>query len=390
MTPAARVAAAIEVLDAIISGASAEQVLTTWARKRRFAGSGDRAAVRDLVFGALRCRRSYAALGGGADGRGLMLGACRAEGASVEDIFSGVDHAPAPLTGAEATHLAQPVRMQEAVVLDCPDWLEAPLRASLGQDFVPVMTALQSRAPVFLRVNLARTTRARVQDELTADGIVTRPVDRVETALEVLENPRKIQNAAAYLEGRVELQDAASQAVVASIPVPEGRVLDYCAGGGGKTLGLAARAPLARFFAHDANPRRMRDLPSRAARAGVTVTLLATDEVPKTAPFDLVVLDVPCSGSGSWRRAPQGKWDLTPERLSELRAVQSEVLDKATGFVSENGTLAYITCSLLAAENADQVAAFLARNSGWALVRTLRLTPLDGGDGFYLALFKRI
>lgn len=390
MTPAARVAAAIEVLDAIIAGASAEQVLTTWARKSRFAGSSDRAAVRDLVFDALRSRRSYAALGGRADGRGLMLGVCRASGKPFDDIFTGASHAPAPVTGMEATHLLEPVSMPEAVALDCPDWLEAPLRVSLGQDFGPVMTALKSRAPVFLRANLARTTRAMVQEELFAGGIVTRAVSHVEAALEVLENPRKIQNTAAYREGRVELQDAASQAVVASIPVAEGWVLDYCAGGGGKTLGLAARAPRARFFAHDANPGRMRDLPSRAKRAGVKVTLLATDEVPKTAPFDLVVLDVPCSGSGAWRRAPQGKWDLTPERLADLLAVQAEILDEATDFVSESGTLAYVTCSLLNAENIDQVAAFLTRNNGWALTRTQRLTPLDGGDGFFLALLQRM
>lgn len=389
MTPGARVAAAIEVLDAVLAGASAEQVLTNWARKSRFAGSGDRAGVRDLVFDALRHRRSYGALGQGTDGRALMLGALRARNTAPGPLFSGIGHAPAPLTGAETAQFERPVEMPEAVALDCPDWLEDALRGSLGADFTAVMQALQQRAPVFVRANLARTTRAGAQAALLAEGIGTRPVDWVNSALEVIENARKVQASAAFRSGLVDLQDAASQAVVAALPITGGRVLDYCAGGGGKTLALAARDPRARFFAHDANPGRMRDLPARAARAGVEVTLLAPGKV-SGAPFDLVVLDVPCSGSGSWRRAPQGKWDLTPGRLRELVAVQAKILDQAVEFVSENGTLAYITCSLLDAENVEQAQAFVARHPGWALSSSRRLTPLDGGDGFFLALFKRI
>jgi 16S rRNA (cytosine967-C5)-methyltransferase len=399
VTPAARVAAAIEVLDAVYGGAPAERALTNWARKSRFAGSGDRAAVRDLVFDALRCRRSFAALGGGGGGRAAMIGALRANGAAIDAVFTGEGHAPARLTGAEREHLAHPLPMSEAERLDCPDWLVEPLRASLGEDFAAVMAALQSRAPVFLRVNIARTTRLDIQAALADEGIETRLADLADTTLEVTKNARKVQQSAPYCTGLVELQDAASQAVVADLPMG-GRVLDYCAGGGGKTLALAARAPVVvndpggareapRFFAHDAAPARMRDLPTRADRAGVTVTLLETAKVGREAPYDLVLLDVPCSGSGSWRRAPQGKWALTPESLRDLLRIQAEILDATHGLVAAGGALAYVTCSLLAAENADQVAAFLARHPEWRLRMSRRLTPLDGGDGFFLAIFER-
>lgn len=389
MTPAARVSAAIDILDAIAAGTPAEKALTGWARGSRYAGSRDRAAVRDHVFDVLRCRRSFAALGGGEDGRGLLLGALRAAGADIPALFDGARFAPAPLSERERAHLATPVRMPELVALDCPDWLAPELRQSLGADFAPVMERLRTRAPVFLRVNTARTDRDGAQAALAADGIRAVPHPLAATALEVVENARRVRGATAFAEGLVELQDAASQAVVEALALPDGLpVLDYCAGGGGKTLALAARGagPL---YAHDAIPARMADLDRRAARAGAAVTRLTSDKLDDAGPFGLVLLDVPCSGSGSWRRAPEGKWTLTRDRLDRLRAEQARILDDAATRVAEGGCLAYVTCSLLEAENAAQIAAFLARRDGWRNTRTLRLTPLDGGDGFYLAVLTR-
>lgn len=385
MTPAARLSAAIGILDRILGGAPAEQALTNWGRASRFAGSGDRAAVRDLVFDALRCRRSFARVGGAETGRGLVLGGLRMAGQEVAELFTGEGHAPAPPAGSEL----KPQAPSELEALDCPDWLAPALRDSLGADFAPVMEALRHRAPVFLRVNLARTHRAAAAAELAAEGIATQPHPLAETALEVTENPRRLQASAAYREGRVELQDAASQAIVAALPLAPGdRVLDYCAGGGGKSLAMAARAPID-LSAHDADPRRMRDLPERAARAGVEVRRLAPGDPARRGPFDLVLADVPCSGSGSWRRAPEGKWSLTPERLAELRAIQSTILDEVAPLVRPGGHLAYATCSLLASENAGQTDAFLERSPGWTRVHQLRLTPLNGGDGFFLDLLQR-
>ena len=387
MTPAARLSAAIGTLDRILAGEGAEAALTSWGRASRFAGSGDRAAVRDLVYDALRARRSHAALGGGLTGRGLILGGLRAAGVDPAPLFSGEGHAPAPLADTDAGSAPE-----GNAALDCPDWLAPRLQASLGAEFQPVMQAMRYRAPVFLRVNAAKADLAVAQAVLAAEGIETRPHPLARLALEVTAGARKIQNSRAYADGLVELQDAASQAVVEALPLQGGmRVLDHCAGGGGKTLAMgAATGSGARLdlHAHDASPRRMRDLPARASRAGIKVRLVETPE--DLAPFDLILADAPCSGSGSWRRDPQGKWALTPERLAALTQIQAEILDRVAPMVAPQGWLAYATCSMLAEENRDQIDAFLARTPGWTVARQLSLTPLSGGDGFFLALMRKL
>jgi len=387
MQPAARLSAAIEILDDILDGSAAEKALTNWARRSRFAGSKDRAAVRDHVFDALRCKRSYADLGGAETGRGIVLGLLRAQGGSIADMFTGVGHAPAELSEEEATHSATPTGN---VALDCPDWIAPALQSSLGEGFVAVCQALQHRAPVFLRVNTPKCSRDQAIVALAAESIITVPHPLSETALEVTENPRRVHLSAPYLEGCVELQDAASQAVVDLLPVKEGsRVLDYCAGGGGKGLAMAARRS-AEYFAHDANPQRMKDLPDRAVRAGADITLLEPEEVAEAAKFDLVLCDVPCSGSGAWRRSPAGKWAFDHEQLDDLRKVQAEILTVAADLVGADGVLAYTTCSLLDVENSDQIAQFLEADSGWECLSQRRFTPLEGGDGFYCALLTRV
>ena len=382
MTPAARHAAAIDLLDRILAGEAAERALTNWGRAARYAGSKDRAAVRDLVFDALRCRRSFGRLGGGDTGRGLILGGMRDRGQDPAEVFTGEGHAPAPLSGPE---LLPPAPMPELVALDCPEALSGLLRDSLGDDFAPVMRALRARAPVHLRVNLARASRDAVRSELEACGIATVAHPLSPAALEVTANARAVQASAAYQEGRVEVQDAASQAVADGLPVaPGARVLDFCAGGGGKTLAMAGRVP-AQYTAHDADPARMRDLPARAARAGITVRL--TDR-PAGA-WDLVLCDAPCSGTGAWRRSPEAKWRTTRDFLARLTAVQDAILDRAAGLVAPGGVLAYATCSLLRIENEDRVAAFLGRHPDWSCLHRRRLTPLDGGDGFFVAHLTR-
>ncbi|WP_114964418.1 RsmB/NOP family class I SAM-dependent RNA methyltransferase [Alkalilacustris brevis] len=389
MTPAARLQAAIEVLDRITAGAPTEQALLNWARSSRFAGSKDRAAVRDHVFDVLRCWRSCAALGGGESGRALIIGALRAAGQDVAEQFSGARHAPPPLTSQEAALLAHQPDLPENVALDCPDWLAPRLRAALGARFAPVMEALRHRAPVFLRANLARASREAARAALAEEGVETRPSAIADTALEVTANARRVQHTQAYLTGLVELQDAASQAVVAALPLRAGqRVLDYCAGGGGKALAMAARAGGA-ILAHDADPARMADLPARAARAGAAITPLAGDALRAAGPFDLVLLDVPCSGSGSWRRAPEAKWRFTEARLHQLEATQAQILQEGAGLIAPRGLLAYVTCSLLREENEAAVARFLAGAPEWRCTLQRRWLPCDGADGFFLALLTR-
>lgn len=378
MTPAARISAAIDLLDKILAGQSAEHVLTAWGRSSRFAGSGDRAAVRDLVYDALRCRRSFAALGGGETGRHLILGGLRAAGQDGEDIFTGEGYAPAPIGPSDVGR--EPDDVEE---WDLPDWLIPKFRASLDEQAFPVAQSLRQRAPVFLRVNLGRCRPDQAIRSLAEDQIEAVPHPLASSALEVTSGQRKIQNSRAYLSGQVELQDAASQAVIEMLPLNDGmKVLDHCAGGGGKTLAMAARAKLA-LFAHDISPRRMKDLPERAKRAGIKVTLTETPE--RNAPYDLVLADVPCSGSGSWRRDPQGKWSLNEKTFSDLLTVQAGILDRISAMVSRGGTLAYATCSVLSEENSLQIRGFLERSPQWRLVAQRQFTPLDGGDGFFVA-----
>ncbi|TDE35259.1 RsmB/NOP family class I SAM-dependent RNA methyltransferase [Antarcticimicrobium sediminis] len=387
MTPAARVAAAIDILDEVLAGKPVEQALTGWARHSRFAGSKDRAAVRDHVFDAVRARRSLAALGGGETGRGLMLGACRRDGTDPDLLFSGVAYGPPALTPEERAAGRDPEPGAEA--LDIADWLWPAFRDSLGDSNEAAARALQTRAPVHLRVNLGKGGVDGAVAALAEEGIETRPHPAADTALEVVTGARRIRNSVAYRDGLVELQDAASQAVVAALPLTDGmRVLDYCAGGGGKTLAIGARAEVA-LFAHDALPHRMQDLPERAARAGLKVDILEPEDLEGAAPFDLVLCDVPCSGSGAWRRAPEGKWRLTPQALDEVIQTQAEILDRAATLVAPGGVLAYATCSVLARENGDQIAAFLARHSGWHNSWQHAWSVVAGTDGFFSAQLTR-
>ncbi len=379
MTPAARVQTSIEILDQILDGAPVEKALTGWARRSRFAGSKDRAAVRDHVFTALRCKRSFAALGGAETGRGLMIGSLRAAGKAPDTLFTGERHAPEPIEASEQGRGFVSLAEQ----FDIPDWLWPRFSASLGDAATEAAAALQNRAPVHLRVNLRKTDVDGATRALEADGVQTELHPACETALAVIEGARKVAQSRAYLEGLVELQDAASQAVVAALPLKPGlRVLDYCAGGGGKSLALAAHQGV-EVFAHDINPKRMQDLPNRADRAGVRVTCFETAELAGFAPFDIVLVDAPCSGSGSWRRAPAGKWALTEERLIELTKLQRAILGEVAPLVHPEGLLAYATCSMLQDENARVVESFVSENPEWTatLQRNWRVT--DGVDGFF-------
>lgn len=378
MTPAARVQAAAEILDRIAAGTPAEQALLGWSRASRFAGSKDRAAVRDHVFDALRRWRSAAASGGGESGRARMIGLLRQQGIDPDTLFTGEGHAPAPL---DATERAAGRVPEGPEALDLPDWLWSDWHASLGEAAAQAAEDLRHRAPVFLRINTLKATPDQAIAALSSEGIATRPAPLADTALEVVEGARKVARSTPFTDGLVELQDAASQAVVAALPlVPGQRVLDYCAGGGGKALAMAARfsGPVE---AHDANPGRMSDLPARASRAGASIEIT---QAPR-GPYDLVLCDVPCSGSGSWRRAPEGKWRLTAEGLADLTCLQGEILETVAPLVVSGGTLAYATCSMLKAENRDRVAAFLADHPGWTLAQERQFLPSDGGDGFYVA-----
>ena len=385
MTPAARVAAAIGLLDDILAGGPPEKLLTGWGRANRYAGSGDRAAVRDLVYDALRRRRSLAARGGAETGRGLMIGLAREDGHDLAALFDGARHGPVPLTPDEIAAGRPAADGPEA--LDCPDWLWPVLCDSLGEDGTrAALAALRHRAPVHLRVNAARADRDSVAAALREAGFPCAPHPLSPTALEITGDGRRLRADPRVLDGTLEFQDAASQAVADMVPlVPGGRLLDYCAGGGGKTLAIGARVPGV-YVAHDAQPRRMADLPARAARAGLEVACRDTGALASEPPFDTVLVDAPCSGSGSWRRDPAGKWALSPARLDALCALQDHILMQAADHVAPGGHLVHVTCSLLAVENTGAIARFLAAHPGWRCLRTRHWRPADGGDGFFAAV----
>jgi 16S rRNA (cytosine967-C5)-methyltransferase len=181
----------------------------------------------------------------------------------------------------------------------------------------------------------------------------------------------------------LELQDAASQAVVSLMP-PGGRVLDFCAGGGGKSLALAMDATRS-VFAHDANVARMRDLPERASRAGVVIEILTDQQMSDAPPFDVVLCDVPCSGSGAWRRNPDAKWTLNQSQVEALTMIQDNILDQAVQLLRPGGVLVFATCSVLEIENEARVAGFLARHKGWNCRLQRRFNVDQSGDGFFTA-----
>ena len=391
MTPAARMQAAIAVLEGVLAGGAAERALTTWARRARYAGSGDRAAVRDHVYDALRRLRSSAWLGGAGDvppaamdARAVMAGLVRGTGGDPATLFDGSRHGPAPLGPGAAPDIGA---APDGVRRDVPDWLLAPLDASLGAEAGAVCEALRHRAPVHLRANVARTSRDALIERLAEEGVVARPHPASPTAVEVECAPRGLTAGAAFAAGLFEMQDAGSQALVGRLPLEAGmRVLDLCAGGGGKALAMAAREPGLTILAYDAVPGRLRDLPARARRAGAAIA--PTDAPEACAPFDLVVCDVPCSGSGAWRRQPEARWRLTPGRLAALAPVQVGILTRAAALARPGGRVAYMTCSLLDAENGDVVGG-AAPGAGLDAEATWRRTPLDGTDGFYLWAGRR-
>lgn len=402
MTPAARIQAAIDIVDRWRSGTDQlDRVLATWGRDNRYAGSGDRRAIADLVYDAARRLRSAGwvagagedATGEDATGRDILLGSLLLDGrdhAALAALFAGQGYGPPALDAAEAARLGRP--LEEAprpVRLDFPDWL-APHFEHLPD---AVLAAMRDRAPLFLRANLLRADREAAIAALAEEGIVAEPGPLSPTCLRVIDGGRHVARSGAFAEGLVEVQDAASQAVADFAGAAPGEtVLDYCAGAGGKTLALAARmGGRGDLTAHDIEPGRLDRLHGRAGRAGVEVTLRGPGETEDLAlSCDLVLVDAPCSGSGTWRRNPDAKWRLTPRALAAHLDVQDAVLARAAAAVRPGGRLVYATCSLIEAENGDRARAFLASHPEFRAGRPpLRLTDPEAGDGFFACEFLR-
>jgi 16S rRNA (cytosine967-C5)-methyltransferase len=389
MTPAARLQAASEILDEVISsarndGPPADAIVTRYFKTRRYAGSGDRRAVRELVFRGIRRSAEMPS-----SGRAAVLGLAEDEPALLE-LF-GQPRGPEPKADGE----------EGAVAGVVPEWLVSELSPLVAEEEWP---ALLERAPLDLRVNAARVSRDEMLGEFP--GATATPLSPWGIRLPA---DSRVDDHPAFLDGRVEIQDEGSQLIaLACEPKEDERLLDLCAGAGGKALALAAAAPRATILATDSNRMRLSKLGPRAERAQAVIEarlLNPPNELEQLDDWrgqaDLVLVDAPCSGSGTWRRNPEGRWRLTPKLLDRLVLQQQRLLDIAAEQVRPGGRLVYAVCSLLSREGAGQIADFLARRSSWIMEETPMpagrldgagrlLTPgHDATDGFFVARIGR-
>ena len=430
MTPGARLSAAIEVIaDVEARRRPAGDALKDWGLVHRFAGSADRAAIAGLVYDALRRRASSAHIMGDQRPRAVMLGMLRLERKlDCEAIAARADggrFAPPPLTADERARLgtADLAGAPPWVAGDYPQWLDAHLARVFGEERVAEGVALASRAPLDLRVNGLKAERETACAALAhLNPVPTRwsPVG-LRLALDADAQSPAIHAEPAFIKGLVEVQDEGSQ-LAALLPGAKAgqQVIDMCAGAGGKTLALAAiMENRGQVYATDSDKRRLAPIHERLERAGVHNVQIRTPRAQEDLltdlknRADLVLIDAPCTGIGTWRRNPDAKWRVRPGALEQRLEEQVEVLDRAAALVKPGGRIAYITCSLLAEENGDQVRAFLARQGNFALVpptditgaledahvfRTAALISEEGvlmsprrteTDGFYVSVLVR-
>ena len=387
MTPAARVQTAIELLDAVIlaarsKGAPADRILGDWFKQNRFAGSKDRRAIRELVYAAIRACGPVPDMG-----RAAMLRLAEVD-PSILPLFDGSQYGPAPIGESE-----QPAKGGVA-----PDWLADRL-ANSGVEGREA-EALLDRAPLDIRVNALKAARATLALPVEAEPTGAPHGLRLPTGTQVEQWPE-------FRDGKIEVQDTGSQlACLALAAQPGETVIDLCAGGGGKTLALAAAMDgLGRLVASDTDRSRLSRLKPRAERAGAdmieTRLLDPKREMEALADCagqaDAVLVDAPCSGTGTWRRNPEARWRLDEAELARLRDLQDHVLDIAAHLVKPGGRIVYITCSLLDEEGAERFDAFLGRHPaltaqtlalplGRSRGQGWRLSPFhDGTDGFFIA-----
>ena len=384
MTPGARLAAAIEVLaDIGARRRPAPDALKDWGLSHRFAGSGDRAAIAGLVYDALRRKASSAFVMGDDSPRSVALGMLvRERGLDAEAVARLADggrYSPPVLTDAERARLAAPdvSGAPPHVRGDYPEWLDPYLAKVFGEERAEEGTALASRAPLDLRVNALKGEREEALSALA--DLAPEPARwsphglRIKLAADA-KNPA-VHAEPAYLKGLVEIQDEGSQlAALLAAAKPGEQVLDLCAGGGGKTLALAAAMQnKGQVYATDDDKRRLAPIHERLVRAGArnvqvrTPKSVGTELDDLSGKLDLVLIDAPCTGIGAWRRNPDAKWRVRPGALEVRNNEQVAVLDRAAALVKPGGRIAYITCSVLEEENGAQVRAFIARHSGFSV-----------------------
>jgi 16S rRNA (cytosine967-C5)-methyltransferase len=385
MTPSARVAAAIEVLaDIEARRRPAADALKDWGLGHRFAGSSDRAAIAGLVYDALRRRASSAFVMGAESARAIMLGMLRlARGLDVDAIarrFDGSRFAPPPLDANEHARLAA-ASLDDAppwIAGDYPEWLDPHFARVFDTERAEEGAALATRAPLDLRVNTLKADRERAAQELAQLGPAPTRWSPLGLRIKLDPNAKSpaVHAEPAFIKGHVEVQDEGSQlaALMAGAKAGE-QVVDLCAGGGGKTLALAAAMDnRGQIYATDTDKRRLAPIHARLERAGARNVQVRTPRgdadvlADLAGRADLVLIDAPCTGSGSWRRNPDAKWRVRPGALAQRRKEQTTILDRAPALLKPGGRIAYVTCSVLDEENGAQVREFRGRHPGFAVL----------------------
>jgi 16S rRNA (cytosine967-C5)-methyltransferase len=393
-----RLAAAIEVLEDIEGRhRPAADALKDWGLSHRFAGAGDRAAIGNIVYDALRRRRSAVWLLDDDAPRAAGFGAIILETAMTPEAlnasFDGDRFAPPPLTDDECAAIAArgSETPPQVVRAECPDWCAPHLEESFGEAWVEEGRALARRPPLDLRVNTLRAERDKVAEALEETG--ARPTRLARHGLRIApvdgfgRHPN-VQVEPAFQKGWFEVQDEGSQVMAQLAGAKPGmQVLDFCAGAGGKTLALAAAMEnRGQIHAYDSEKARLAPIFERLRRAecrNVQVISRPGDLSTLAGQMDVVLVDAPCTGSGTWRRRPDAKWRLGSRQLEIRMAEQSAILDDAAAYVRPGGRLVYVTCSVFAQENRLQVAAFVARRPEFAAVdhRSLWRNEYPGHDG---------
>lgn len=399
MKDSARIQTAIELTDEIFAFRQpADNTINVYFRTRRYIGSTDRRVVSDLVWQTLRHYGRLSSLSAEKlTGRAAVMMMLFFQKRDPASFFNGEKYAPAPLSEAEKSFLKQLPGVLPPPVLECPEWLRNKIDTA---DIV----AMTGEAPLDLRVNTLKSDRKHVLALLEQAGIQAQETPYSSSGIRIRER-LNVTSLPVFRDGLIEIQDEGSQIVSLLTRAEAGQtVIDWCAGAGGKTLAMSAmmRAK-GTIYAVDNDPKRMRDLPDRACRAAANNVIVLND-YNNLKMYDLVLVDAPCTGSGTWRRSADARWRITPQQSAGIIKTQREILDKACRFVKKGGKLFYITCSLDPAENENQVRAFLQSHNDFKLEdlspvlenltgqkrtdKTVRLNPsVFQTDGFFAASF---
>jgi 16S rRNA (cytosine967-C5)-methyltransferase len=406
MTPSARVYAAIEILsDLDARKRPATDALRAWGLSHRFAGSNDRAAIAGLVYDALRRKASSAWIMGEITPRAIVLGSLRlARGLEIETIeklFDGSRFASEPLTAEESLLLTR-ANFDVAppyVRGDYPEWLDAQFAKTFDDKRAEEGAASASRAPLDLRTNQLKTTREKLLAELSHLNAVETSWSPfgIRIPLDLQSRHPPVTSEPSFQKGWFEVQDEGSQVAAQLTGAKPGeQVLDLCAGSGGKTLALAAvMENHGQIFAYDSDLRRLAPIHDRIQRAGAHNIQVRSPKgkadilADLAGRMDLVLIDAPCTGTGVWRRHPDAKWRMRPGALEIRLKEQVELLDQATRFAKPGGRIAYVTCSMLDAENSAQMRGFVARTPGWSTVAVAEVCRALGERGHVLKAAAR-